>query len=147
MSVICGVFVVVLALDVTAEVFTRYVLNKAFTGAMEIAQMAFVWSALLGGVIALAANAHLVVDLVSRHFPRRAKPVINIFLQFLMLAFSVVLVWQGYIYWLQAAVGHWTWGELEYPMALTRSAVPVSGILFFIVIAVQIYNSFRSLRS
>ena len=76
--------VVVLA----AGIFSRYVLNSALTWSDELAQMLFIWLAMLGSVVALRRGEHMrMTTLVAK-----ARPEVRAVLEALALASAVLFM-------------------------------------------------------
>lgn len=63
--------------------------------AIDLAQLSFVWSCMLGADLAMKKNAHIEIDIVVRHFPAGVRRMIAIVWQFAIAAFLAMLIWYG----------------------------------------------------
>ena len=86
----------VLVTVVAAAVFWRYVLNDSIVWAEELSRYLFVWISFLGGGLGVGTNIHVGVDSVVELLPARPKLVVQIAAEFLIVAFTVVLIWVGW---------------------------------------------------
>lgn len=62
---------------------------------VDLAQLAFVWAAVLGADIALKRNQHIEIDILIRRFPQAARRTLAIAWLVLMAAFLAALVFLG----------------------------------------------------
>jgi TRAP-type C4-dicarboxylate transport system permease small subunit len=86
----------VLVAVVAAAVFWRYVLNDSIVWAEELARYLFVWISFLGGGLGVGTNIHVGVDSLVALLPARPKLVLQIAVELLIVAFTVVLIWVGW---------------------------------------------------
>jgi TRAP-type C4-dicarboxylate transport system permease small subunit len=63
--------------------------------AIDIAQMSFAWSCVLGADIALKKNAHIEIDILVRAFPRGVRRVLATLWLIAIILFLAALVWFG----------------------------------------------------
>ena len=91
-----------------ADVIGRYVFNSPITGTLEVSQLCMGGTVFLGWAYTLSQKAHLVVDLVSNHYPQRVQRALD----FIMLLGAIGLF--SLIAWQSALVGMKAWdtGEL-----------------------------------
>ena len=130
---------------VSYEVFTRYVLDRPTIWIGEICSYSLIWIGLLAVIVALADERHLRVDLVLVHLPRKVQAVLNLFTSLLMLGFSGIILWQGFIYFWEAYTKGWEhYGILYLSMSYTRIAVPVVGLILCAQIILKIYDYLRA---
>jgi TRAP-type C4-dicarboxylate transport system permease small subunit len=90
-----GTLLALMLINVTWQIFTRYVLADPPVWTEEIARYLFVWQIFLGAGLAFGRGAHIVVDVLARALPpvgRRALALVNHALVLALLAF---LVWRG----------------------------------------------------
>ena len=146
--VMCCASIVALIFVVSYEVVSRSVFNTPTTWAVELSSYMFLWLGLMAACVALAENRHLKVKLIVKLLPERIQNMLEILGLFLMFLVSIVMVWQGSIYWWEAYVTGWvhSWGLLFVPLSYTRVAVPVTGIMLGALIALKIYDKIQDLR-
>ena len=128
-AIVMGVLVV----DVTWQVFTRYVLNDPSSWTEELATYLMIWVGLLGASVALRRGAHLGIDyFVSQLSPRR-KTAIEIFAFLVIAVFSVLALGIGgtHLVWTTLARGQAS-PALGVQMGYVYLALPISG--FFLTL-------------
>lgn len=62
---------------------------------VDMAQLLFIWLCMFGAVRALREKGHLGIDLLVRHLPHRFRLGLELLLSVLMVAFLVLLAWEG----------------------------------------------------
>jgi TRAP-type C4-dicarboxylate transport system permease small subunit len=95
---ICLALMVVLSIDLMLGVVSRYVFARTFTWYDEIARAAFVWVVFLGTAVGIKRSAHFRLHLLVDRFPaplRRGALGLGVLL---IIAFAIVLVWQGWLF-------------------------------------------------
>lgn len=86
----------ILVLDVTWQVFTRYVLNNPSSWTEELAIFLLIWVALLGAAVALGRGAHLGIDYFVNKLSIRDRLFVEIFVFSCIAVFSLlVMIWGG----------------------------------------------------
>jgi TRAP-type C4-dicarboxylate transport system permease small subunit len=89
------VVMAVLVLDVSWQVFTRFVLRDPSTWTDELATFLLIWVSLLGAAVALRRGAHLGMDyFVERLTPRR-RLYVEVFAFFCTALFSLSVMTVG----------------------------------------------------
>ena len=127
----------VLVIVVTAAVFARYVLNDSIVWAEELARYLFVWLSFLGGGLGVGTNVHVGVDSVVELMPRRPKLLVQIAMELMIVAFTLVLIWVGAQF---AAFGMKADALLlPIPMGYVYLAVPVGGFVMLINVLVHVH--------
>lgn len=81
--------------DVTIQVFFRYVIQDPPTWTEELARYLFIWQIFLAAGVAFGRGSHIVVDALLMALPRAGKRVLLIVSNLMVLAFLLVLIWQG----------------------------------------------------
>jgi TRAP-type C4-dicarboxylate transport system permease small subunit len=126
---LCLVMVACLAM-MTAMVFTntvlRYVFKASIISSEEFSRFFFVWMIFLGGIVAMADNLHIRVDLLISHLPKGPKLALDVFVNLVLTAISAILAYGGYI---QASINLTNYAPATYvPLGYVYSVVMVSGI-------------------
>jgi TRAP-type C4-dicarboxylate transport system permease small subunit len=128
----------VLVIVVTAAVFARYVLNDSIVWAEELARYLFVWLSFLGGGLGVGSNIHVGVDSLVELMPGRVKAAVQILMELMIVAFTLVLIWAGAEF---AAFGMRTEALLiPIPMGYVYLAVPVGGFVMLINVLVHLHR-------
>lgn len=87
---------IVMVLDVTWGVLTRYVMPKPSPFTEELASFLMMWIGLLGAAYALRQKAHLGIDILTSKLSEKNQHRWDIFIYVMVLVFSVlVLIWGG----------------------------------------------------
>jgi TRAP-type C4-dicarboxylate transport system permease small subunit len=127
---ICLVLMVVLTLDLMLGVFSRYVLFRTFTWYDEIARICFVWMVFLGAAVGVKRGVHFGLHLLVDRLGPQAKRAAAILTPLVIIAFSVVLIVQG---WALTEFGQF---QSTPVMGLSKtwvySAIPVGGLLMIL---------------
>jgi TRAP-type C4-dicarboxylate transport system permease small subunit len=123
----------VLVIDVTWQVFTRYVLNDPSSWTEELATYLMIWVGLLGASVALRRGAHLGIDYFVSHLSPRARAGSEIFVFLVVAAFSVAVLIIGGANLVRETLSR---GQLSpalgVPMGYVYLALPISG--FFLAL-------------
>ncbi|OLC12504.1 MAG: hypothetical protein AUH29_16070 [Candidatus Rokubacteria bacterium 13_1_40CM_69_27] len=94
----CLVLMVVLSVDLMLGVFSRYVLVRTFTWYDEIARGCFVWVVFLGAAVGVRRGAHFRLHLFVGRLPPRLQRAVVAVGPLAVIAFSLVLVDQGWAF-------------------------------------------------
>jgi TRAP-type C4-dicarboxylate transport system permease small subunit len=89
------VVVAVLVLDVSWQVFTRFILKNPSTWSEELAVFMLIWVSLLGAAVALNRGAHLGIDYFVGKLPPRKRLYTEIFVFLCMALFSFTVMVLG----------------------------------------------------
>lgn len=111
-------------LNVSWQVFSRYVLGAPGSGTDELARLLLVWIGLLGAAAAVGRGAHLAVDLWPARWAGRAAWLADA--SVLLFSVTVLVGGGGRLVWLAVALGQRT-PALGLPMGLVYAVVPMAG--------------------
>lgn len=122
---------VLLVLDVTWQVLSRYVLRNPSSFTEELAAFCLIWLGLLGGAWAYRQRAHLGVDILTRKMApvNRRRSEIFSYCVMLFFAVTVLVIGGSRLVWLTLSLQQVS-AALQVPMGYIYSVVPVSGLLF-----------------
>lgn len=126
------IFFSLLIFSCSLQVFTRYVLNSAFSWTEELARYSFIWANLLGAAFCTKKGTHATVTAISDRFNEKLKVKINIFVQIVIFLVAIVMVIYGSELTIRTI--HQTSAAMKISMALVNASVPICG--FFILIYV-----------
>ncbi|MGF6906359.1 TRAP transporter small permease [Fusobacterium sp. PH5-44] len=114
------------------QVYTRFVLNKAFSWTEELARYTFIWANLLGAVVCSKKGSHATVTALSDRFSPRGKRVVNIFIQIIVILIAVVMIKYGWKVTYTSFIRKQTSAAMKINMAFVNIAVPITGLFILI---------------
>jgi TRAP-type C4-dicarboxylate transport system permease small subunit len=127
------VVVAVLVVDVSWQVFTRFILKDPSTWSEELAVFMLIWVSLLGAAVALNRGAHLGIDYFVGKLPPRKRLYTEIFVFLCIALFSFTVMILGGI---ELVVSTLRLKQLSPALGIRVGyvylAVPISG--FFLVL-------------
>ena len=99
---LCNVFLVFTVVTMVGMVVwgvvCRYALHSSAPYAEEFARLAIVWCILIGGAMAVRGNEHIRVESLVHILPRGLQIALEFVSHVLVLIFSFVIMWYGFIY-------------------------------------------------
>lgn len=90
-----GLLLAVMVVDVSVQVFFRYVIQDPPTWTEELARYTFAWTIFLAMALAFGRGSHIVVDALVSAVPSAVRRLLLIVSNIFVLIFLLVLVWQG----------------------------------------------------
>lgn len=121
---------VVLVVDVTWQVVSRYLLGEASSFSEEVARYLLIWIGLLGSSYAYRRKMHLAFDLITNKVTSGTRFWMELVIHGFIIFFSVVVLILGGWYLVQL-----TWelnqlsASLQISLAYVYFALPLSGFL------------------
>jgi TRAP-type C4-dicarboxylate transport system permease small subunit len=151
-SKILGIFLTILmaimVLDVTWQVFTRFILKNPSSFTEELAGFLLIWIGLLGASYAYYTKAHLGIDVMTYKLTGFKKQVIDIIVNVVVLTFALFVMVAGGMRLVNIT---FTLSQISPALGIEMGyiylVIPISGILViyfaidFIVAAIQIKPS------
>ena len=140
---------VALTLQISWEVFSRYVLNQPNPWSFDLMIMMYGAVFMMAGAYTLAKNGHVRGDVLYGFFPPRLQAGLDLVLYFLFFIPGVVaLVWAGYTYaqesWMIRETSNITAnGPPLYPF---KTVIPIAGIFLLAQGLVEIVRCVICLR-
>ena len=139
------VLMAVIVLDVTWQVFTRFILKNPSSFTEELAGFLLIWIGILGASYALRTKSHLGIDVLTYKFKGVKRKVVEIVVYMVVLLFALFVMVLGGI----RLVGltfklNQVSAAMGIPIGYVYLVLPISGILMmlfsveFIVQAVRI---------
>ncbi|MBD3414236.1 MAG: TRAP transporter small permease subunit [Candidatus Aminicenantes bacterium] len=144
-----GIFVSFLmglmVLDVSWQVFTRFVLKKPSPFSEELAGFLLIWVSILGAAYAFHNKAHLGIDILTSQLQglKRATAEAAIHLIILFFALFVMLMGGARLVMLTFRLNQVS-PAMGIPMGFVYSVIPLSGILIVIYSAGFIYTAIKN---
>ena len=135
----------VIVIDVTWQVFTRFILQDPSSFTEELAGVLLIWIGLLGASYAVYTKAHLGIDILARKMDIAARRVLDIVIHSIVILFSFfILVLGGFrlvnitftLKQISPAMG--------LPMGYVYIVLPLTGILIIYYSIAMIISTFKS---
>ena len=125
---------ILLVVDVSWQVFSRFVIGQSSSFTEELARFALIWLTVLGAAYLNGKQAHLSISVFLQKLPLEKQRRRKVLIEFLMLIFALVIMVIGGInlVYITLHLGQ-TSSALQVPLGLIYSIVPISGcfIIFF----------------
>ena len=131
LSAVLVLLMSVMVLDVTWQVFTRFILRDPSEFTEELAGFLLIWIGLLGASYAYFVKAHLGIDVLTAKLSGRKKQVSEILVAGIVFLFALFLL----------VIGGWRLVDLTFtlkqisavmgiPMGYVYLVLPLTGVLF-----------------
>jgi TRAP-type C4-dicarboxylate transport system permease small subunit len=142
------VLMVVMVLDVSWQVFTRFILRDPSSFTEELATFLLIWLGLLGGAYALRLKAHLGIDIFTIKMSPEKRYIWEFVIFTVVILFSLLaLIWGGlrlvnitlYLNQISAA--------LRIKMGYVYTVLPFTGILLIFYSIHFIAEAYQGLRN
>lgn len=104
--------------------------------AVDIAQLLFAWTAVLGADVALKRWQHIEIDILVRLFPESVREVIGLIWLLVIAAFLAALVWLGTELTLLNLEREL--GDTPLSYGLVTAAIPAGAALMLITVVVRL---------
>jgi len=79
-------------LDVTWQIFTRFVMQNSSSWTEEMARFLLIWIGLLGGSYALHTRMHLGIDILTYKLVGKKKQVVEVIIYSFVALFALVIM-------------------------------------------------------
>ncbi len=137
-----------LVLDVTWQVFSRYILNAPSSYTEEIARFTLIWIGLVGAAHVLRMRMHLGIDLLVKGLVGRMRYIVLTlsWLTILSFAFFVMTMGGFYLVFLTFSLDQ-TSAALGIRMGYVYLAIPLSGILMCFYAITPFLEMFKGIFS
>ncbi|HZW22543.1 TRAP transporter small permease subunit [Noviherbaspirillum sp.] len=141
--------ILALTLQVSWEVFSRYVLNTPNAWSFDLMIMMYGTSFMMAGAYTLAKDGHVRGDVLYGFFPPRLQAALDLLLYILFFIPGIVaLVWAGYTYaeesW--AINEHSTLTANGPPLYPFKTVIPIAGALLLAQGVVEIVRCIACLK-
>lgn len=132
----------ILCVVVFAAVVARYVLQNPLIWSEEVVIYLFTWVVFLGSTILYKDKKHISIGLVTQMLPRTLRNVLDIFGGFLILAFLILLLHQGYIlFQMNADIPSIT---IPVPVGIATVSLPIMALLMIYYNIRHMIEKFRT---
>jgi TRAP-type C4-dicarboxylate transport system permease small subunit len=139
---VVGALMIILALEVTLGVVFRAI-GQSLVWYDEIASVLLAWLTFYGSALASVRRAHISCPEVINQLSWRARRIINIVAQLLVIGFFALLGWIG------AAIMPILAGDAlvslpQIPMNVAQSVIPISSLLILVGESMHLADLIRS---
>ena len=140
--------IVVLTLMISAEVFSRYVLNEPHDWALNAQIMMYGTLFMMAGAYTLAKGGHVRGDVLYGFFQPRTQASIDLVLYFVFFLPGIVaLTWAGWTYANESlAIREKTFSATPLPLYPFKFIVPLAGAILLLQGLVEIVRCVLCLR-
>ena len=134
-------FLIIMTLMVFTNTALRYTLNTSIISSEEISRFLFIWAIFIGGILAVADNIHIQVDVLTRKLsPKIQKFLVNLS-NFLIVVVCIIM-----------AIGGWTQTVLNVRNFAPATNIPLAWVNVSCFIAgvgmggISLYRLVKGLR-
>lgn len=140
------VFYVMLVMTMFIEVVRREVFSYSSIWGEEIVRFSFIYLAWIGASAAVRERAHIRIDVLMHYVPPRAKALLYIFGDLVMVAVALVA-----LYWsFNSVMTSFRFGSVSHGLRVSMvwflSAVPIGFTLMLVRLTQSILRDLRALR-
>jgi TRAP-type mannitol/chloroaromatic compound transport system permease small subunit len=141
--------IVLLTLQITAEVFSRYVLNNPHDWALNVQIMMYGTIFMMAGAYTLSKNGHVRGDVLYGFFRPRTQATIDLVLYLLFFLPGIVaLTWAGWTYANEAlAIREKTFSATPLPLYPFKFVIPIAGGMLLLQGLVEIVRCIQCIRA
>ena len=140
--------IVGLTLMISAEVFSRYVLNNPHDWALDAQLMMYGSLIMMAGAYTLAKNGHVRGDVLYSFFMPRTQATLDLILYFLFFLPGVVaMTWAGWIFATESLViRESTFSATPLPLYPFKFVIPLAGGMLLLQGMVEIVRCIQCIR-
>lgn len=103
---LAAVLMAAIVLMTFTNALLRYTIGTNILSFEEYSRFCFVWICYIGTVIAFEEKRHICVDLLSGHLKGKARDVVTLISQMLVVITSGAVFWAGMIYFRRAVTNY-----------------------------------------
>ncbi|MBI4334431.1 MAG: TRAP transporter small permease [Chloroflexi bacterium] len=127
---------------VVREAIGRYFFNSPTQWAIELSGYLMIALVFLGGASTYMLDGHVRVDMVYLRLGRPVRRVLDLFGYLVVLAYSLVLMWQSWnLAWGSFESGN-TSADMEWPLFPFQVLVPLGCAFLALAVLIKIYRLF-----
>ncbi len=141
--------IILLTVSITAEVFSRYVLNKPHAWMFDFQIMMYGTLFMVAGAYTLAQNGHVRGDVLYGVFQPRTQAWLDLLLYFIFFLPGIIaLTWAGWTFALESiAIREQTFSAEPLPLYPFKVIIPLSGFLLLLQGVVEIVRCIRCIQT
>ena len=127
------------------QVLFRYLLRQPLFWSEELPRYLLIWMSFLAAAVAQKQDAHINITLCLAPLSARARRLLKILTDAVILAFLWILIYSGGL--VTSITAHHRSTALQLPMGLVYAALPVGAILMSVYLLLQIADGVRRLKA
>lgn len=132
-----SIALLIIVFSLVIQVFMRAVFRISLTSTYELSLWSYVWALYLGAAYARRENKHIKLDIFYEKFPEKAKRIIDIALNLIVIAVFGILFWPvwDYLWFLRRIETHTlnlSWTLVFFPFIVFFALIIIHNIEFVI---------------
>jgi len=127
------------------QVLFRYLLRQPLFWSEELPRYLLIWMCFLAAAVAQKHDAHINITLCLTPLSTRARQVLKILTDAIILAFLWIITYSGGL--VTSITAHHRSTALQLPMGFVYAALPVGAILMSLYLVLQIADGVRRLKA
>lgn len=144
-QIVLVILMIVLVLDVFAQVIFRYVLLAPLTWSSEIANLLLLYISFLGSILLVGDKGHMAVDFFKQKMSVRLRKIVDLFIHIALLIVFIILFYYGARFTQLSA--HGISPALQISVAWNYVVLPITGLGSIIYLIVHIINDLKQWKS
>lgn len=135
------ILLVLLVIDVSWQVASRYLLKSPSSFTDELARILLIWVGILGAAYLTGKQMHLAIDVVINKFSIKGRKIANYFINMSILIFALLVMVIGGVnlMYMLLTLGNIS-PALSLPIGYIYSVIPISGIIIVYYCLFEIYK-------
>lgn len=130
LSVFLILLMAIIVLDVTWQIFTRFILQHPSSFTEELAGFLLIWIGLLGASYAYYTHAHLGIDILASRLRGVKRQIVDILINLIVLLFALFIMLLGGLKLVNITFTlNQISPSLEIPMGYVYLVLPLTGLL------------------
>lgn len=140
-QILIAVLMALMVINVTWQVFSRYVMGDPSSFTDELSRYMMVWLGLAGAAYVSGKNGHLAIDILPGKLHGRKLLALQLFIHLMVIFFGlVIMIWGGGNLVYITQILQQKSATLQIPLSWIYGIVPVSGVL------VVFYHTFHMVQ-
>ncbi|SDP64215.1 TRAP transporter small permease [Desulforhopalus singaporensis] len=129
---------VVTVVLIFVQVVMRYVFNNSLSWSEELARYIFIWQIWLGASVGIRLKRQICVEMLTARLNAAARRWMSAFALFILLAFCIFLVVNGYHLSMKIASRNAVSSALSIPLSIVYMSLPFSSAVTCLYIVDQL---------
>lgn len=130
-EILIAIFLATMVFFTFLNVVLRFVFNTGLAWSEELTRLSFIYLVYLGAIVAARDNAHLMVDTLISHVPKKAQSAIYVVIQLITIWLMGLLTY-GSWQWAMMKRGD-IWPITRFPVFLINISGAVLGIAYILI--------------
>lgn len=136
LNYISVVFLLLMVLFITTDVFLRYALNRPIEGSYEVIELMMIFAVAFGAAYTQRRKGHVTVDMLVSRFKEKSQAVNDTIIYFICLIFLVVLTWMA----ATRARAVWIAGDITIGKLAGVISLPVGPFNYLVALALAVLS-------